>query len=103
MTMYLIIAILTLMGAITITIKTLIKERKNTQIMAENYEKHITSLKMEYEVLQLSVESGKDHDKRVVEIHEKMVPIKKKIKEAKTDEDAIAAIGDIININNSKL
>ena len=79
----------------------LIIKSKNNQIEDLNVENH--NLAKQLQQRERDVAAMKGHVQRVNLTEKELKPIKKEIKNAKTDEDAILAIGNIVRRNNSRL
>lgn len=79
----------------------LVVKSKNKQIEDLNVENH--NLVKQLQQRERDVASMKNHIERVNLTEEELKPIKKEIKNAKTDEDVIMAVGNIIRRNNNRL
>jgi cell division protein FtsL len=51
----------------------------------------------------LSMEKIKDHQERIKFTEKELSPIKKQVKEATSEEDVLAAIGNLVDIHNRRM
>lgn len=96
LTIILIIVILAGAGIFVLMVKF-----KNKQIEDLNVENH--KLYAEIRQKNKNVAAMKKHIERVNLTEEELKPIRKEIKNAKTDEDVIRAIGNVVRRNNNRL
>ena len=92
----LIAAILALGGIFYLTVK-----YKNGRIS----DLHVVNLELaaELKLKEKSIKMMKEHAKRINLTEEEVEPIKQEIKDAKTDEDVILAIGNVLKRNNIRI
>ena len=79
----------------------LIAKFKNKKIKA--LQKENEQIYERLRIKEKSVLEMQNHINRVNLTEEELKPIKKEVKNAKTDEDAILAIGNIVRRNNNRL
>jgi len=79
----------------------LMVKSKNKEIEDLNVENH--NLVKQLQQRERDVAAMKNHIRRVNLTEDELKPIKKEIKNAKTDQDVILAIGNIVRRNNSRL
>ena len=79
----------------------LIIKSRNKEIEDLNVENHHLTKRLRQK--EKDVAAMKGHITRVNLTEDELKPIKKEIKNAKTDEDVILAIGNIVKRNNSRL
>jgi tRNA A37 threonylcarbamoyladenosine modification protein TsaB len=86
----------------------LIYKSKNKRIKSllnytEDLESSLKSKNEEIARKKLSMEKIGEHQERIKFTEEELAPIKKQVKEANSEEDILAAIGNITAINNRRL
>ena len=79
----------------------LIVKSKNREIEDLNIENHNLTKRLQQR--ERDAAAMKNHVKRVNLTKKELEPIKKEIKNAKTDAEAILAIGNIVRRNNNRL
>lgn len=89
---YLILAIVILVIILIFSIKIAFDLKKKNNAIEEQLHRY-----------KRNIETLQAHQYRLNEIENKMTPIAKKIKEAKTDEEVFKIIADIVALNNNKL
>lgn len=95
--------ILILSGIIVVLIVSISLLNKSKNHKIKNLEDEKEKLEQNIRLKSIAIKSMRDHSDRIKYTKEELEPIKKKVREAESEEDVMDTIGLLVDINNRKL